>query len=338
MTTSKRGRAEACANIALAKYWGKSGRGDNLTATSSLSLTLDGLHTRTEVALDESLAEDEVILAGSLLSGRGRERVTALLDRFRARTGKRTFARVTTENDFPTAAGLASSASGFAALAVAADAAFQTSLGAVKLSSIARQSSASAGRSLYGGYVELARETDAATVVAPGSHFPLSMVVAVVTAQEKPISSTGGMLHTEKTSPYYPAWLDVSESVFESVKVGILERDFERVANGMEHSARLMHATMMTSVPPVIYLRGATVELMHEVAARRGRGEPVAYTMDAGPNVKVLTTPEHEATLVSWLRGFPGVSNVIVCRPGPAAAVLSLDGSLGAAARVQEVQ
>ncbi len=334
----RKGRAEACANIALAKYWGKSPRGDNLTATSSLSLTLDNLRTRTEVLLDDSLSEDEVVLSGTALTGRGRERVTALLDRFRSLTGRKVFAHVTTENDFPTAAGLASSASGFAALSVAADAAFQTSLGAARLSSIARRSSASAGRSLYGGYVELRREADTASVVVPGTHFPLSMVVAVVTAQEKPISSTGGMLHTEKTSPYYPAWVDVSESVFESVKVGIVERDFERVANGMEHSARLMHATMMTSVPPVIYLRGATVELMHEVAARRGRGEPVAYTMDAGPNVKILTTPEHEATLGAWLGGFPGVSNVIVCRSGPAAAVLSTDGSLGTAARAEELQ
>lgn len=321
-------RAEACANIALAKYWGKSPLGNNLTAVPSLSLTLDSLRTRTEVSFDGALREDSVVLNGELLQGKGRERVTALLDLLRALTQDSRRARVQSLNDFPTAAGLASSASGFAALTFAAARALGLSTSREQLTSIARQGSASAGRSLFGGFVELPKEADTATRLAPPEHWPVVMLVAVVAAGPKPIASTGGMIHTALTSPYYPAWLEAAPRVFEEVKQGVLERDFERVALGMEHSTRLMHATMFTSLPPVLYLKGPTVELMHAITARRHAGHPEAYTMDAGPNVKVLTTREHAQETEEFLRGVPGVTQVLRCAPGPDATLLSLEGEL----------
>lgn len=334
--SSSRARAEACANIALAKYWGKSSLGGNLTAVPSLSLTLDALRTRTEVTFDSSFVHDEIELNGRLVEDAGKERVTRLLDRLRLQANDVRHARVVSSNNFPTAAGLASSASGFAALAVAAAGALDLRLTVGQLSGEARRGSASAARSLFGGFAELEKEVDEARSVAPRDHWDVAMIVAVIEAGPKPIASTGGMIHTALTSPYYGAWLEAAPALFADVKAGVLDRDFERVAVGMEHSTRLMHATMITSLPPVLYLRGTTVELMHEIAARRAQGFPEAYTMDAGPNVKVLTTREHAERTRDFLASVPGVSRVLVCTPGPAATLLSLDGDLSSASALTE--
>lgn len=336
---SKRiGRAEACANIALAKYWGKSDRGDNLTAVPSLSLSLDALRTRTEVVFDDRLDRDVVTMGGEELTSRPLERVSVHLDRIRERAGLKLRARVMSENNFPTAAGLASSASGFAALATAAAQAAGLELSRAELSSLARKSSASAGRSLFEGFAILDAETDQSHALAPRTHWDVAMVVAVITSGPKPIGSTGGMEHTKRTCPYYPAWESVARGVFEQVKQGVERRDFTQVADAMEHSTRLMHATMISSLPPVLYLKGPTVELMHEIHRRRAQGEPVAYTMDAGPNVKVLTTQAHVPAVVAFLQDTPGVQRVIVCGPGPGASTLSAAGSLLEAARDDDIK
>ena len=149
------GKAVAHSNIALAKYWGKADAVRNLTAVPSLSLTLAALRTVTTVRFDDSLALDELSLGGVLVSGRPLLRVSKLLDTVRAQVGLTTRARVESVNDFPTAAGLASSASGFAALAMAATRAAGLELSLAEVSALARAASASAARSLFGGYVSL---------------------------------------------------------------------------------------------------------------------------------------------------------------------------------------
>ena len=331
------GRAEACANIALAKYWGKSERGDNLTAVPSLSLTLDALRTRTEVRFDDEAKEDSLVLGNENVEGRPLLRVSELLDRFRHLSGENRRATVTSENNFPTAAGLASSASGFAALSVAAGMASGLNTGLNErvgmLSSQARKSSASAARSLFEGFATLGANEDEGMGFLPANHWDVAMVVAVIASGPKSVGSTGGMVHTKATSPYYSAWETSAPRVYEEVKSGVLRRDFAQVAESMEHSTRLMHATMLTSVPPVVYLKGPTIELMHAISAQRAGGQPVAYTMDAGPNVKVFTLGSHVEKVVSFLQDFSGVESTIVCRPGPAASTLSLEGSLSAAVR-----
>ncbi len=328
-----RARAEACANIALAKYWGKSERGDNLTAVPSLSLTLNALRTRTEVTVESTLTDDVVSMNGQVVTGASKERVTELLGRIRSLTGDARYASVQSLNNFPTAAGLASSASGFAALAVAADSAYGAQLTRAQLSSQARKSSASAARSLFSGFALLEAEADEGEALHAEDFWDVAMVVAVISSSKKSIGSTGGMVHTRDTSPYYPAWVARSKEVYARLKEGVNARDFTEVAEAMEHSTRMMHATMMTAEPPVLYLRGATVDLMHEVAARRRAGEPVAYTMDAGPNVKVFTLGSHVDSVRAFLSDAPGVESVIVCRPGPGASTLLLEGSLADAQR-----
>lgn len=327
------GRAEACANIALAKYWGKSDLGDNLTDVPSLSLTLDALRTRTEVVFSDDLLVDAAQIDGALLSGRPLQRVSALLDRFRSISGEKRCAQVVSLNGFPTAAGLASSASGFAALAVAAAEATGVPLTAQQLSSQSRKSSASAARSLFEGFAILEADHDEAEAFFSVDHWDVAMVVAVIASGPKKVTSTGGMVHTKQTSPYYGSWKQSAPAIFESIRAGVRDKDFASVAEGMEHSTRLMHATMLTSLPPIIYFQGPTVELMHKIGERRIAGEPLAYTMDAGPNVKVFTTGEHIAAAVRLLEETPGVESTIICRPGPGATTLSHSGVLSSAVR-----
>src|SRR3954469_11429103 len=173
------GKAVAHSNIALAKYWGKADAVRNLTAVPSLSLTLAALRTVTSVRFDEALPVDEFLLAGAAVSGRPLSRVTKLLDAVRASAGIDARARVESVNDFPTAAGLASSASGFAALAMAATRAAGLEQSLEEVSALARAASASAARSVFGGYVSLGARAESAERVALGADFPLEMLVAV---------------------------------------------------------------------------------------------------------------------------------------------------------------
>jgi len=330
-----RARAIAHSNIALAKYWGKSTRGDNLTAVPSLSMTLDALSSRTEVRFDARLSQDELMLNGKELGERELERVAALLQRVRIASGLQHFARVESENNFPTAAGLASSASGFAALALAALGATGRPFTTWQASRLARQSSASAARSLFGGFVELGTEAEAGSPYLPGSHWDLTMLVAVIEDAKKPVSSTLGMEHTRQTSPFYSAWVKAAPETFAEVRDALKAREFAVLARAMEHSTLAMHATMSSAKPPVLYFRGPSTELIHAIRARREKGYPESFTLDAGPNVKLLTLTEHAGRAEEFLRGFPGVNAVLRAKPGPSASLLSLENTLGEAKRLE---
>ncbi len=318
-------RAVACSNIALAKYWGKASVAENLPATPSLSLTLAGLRSFTEVDFDASLTADEAELDGAVLKARPLARVVELLDRVRARANLAMRARVVSRNDFPTAAGLASSASGFAALALAATRAAGLDLSLEELSDLARASSASAARSLFGGYAALPAGARRAERVAPGDHFPLAMVVTLTTKGPKAIGSTPGMQHTAATSPYYAPWVDHAPKLYEEVRRAVLERDIERLGVAMEHSALMMHASMLAASPAVIYLQPTTLAVMAKVRELRSQGTPAFYTMDAGPHVKVLTLDEHAARVAASVGEVPGVERTIISGPGPDAAITDQD-------------
>lgn len=315
--TARRATAVAHANIALAKYWGKLDASENLPAVPSLSLTLDALSTKTTVSFEQGLGTDEFALDGTPASGRPLARVTGLLDRVRARAGLELFARVVTENDFPTASGLASSASGFCALALAASAAADLALDLADVSSLARASSASAARSVYGGFASLGAGARSAERVAPPEHFPLVMLVAVTAAGEKATSSTEGMRHTAETSPYYSAWLEHAPRVFDEVRAAVLARDLAALGAAAEQSALMMHASMLAARPALLYFSPVTLAVVERVRALRERGTLAFYTMDAGPHVKVLAQPADSERVVSALGEVPGVLRVIRCAPGP---------------------
>jgi diphosphomevalonate decarboxylase len=321
VTEARRVTAIAHANIALAKYWGKANDSSNMPAVPSLSLTLEGLRSRTVAVVDSTLEADHVLLDGRLAEGRARERVVRLLDEVRTLAPSQAKLRIDSHNDFPTAAGLASSASGFAALALAASRALDAPLDAAALSSIARRASASAARSLFGGFVALRLGAEAAEPVLAGEAWPLRMVIAVTASGPKSVSSTDGMRHTLATSPYYRPWVDHAPILFEEIERAVRARDFETLGAAMEQSALMMHASMLAARPTLVYFSPTTLRAMDRVRELRQAGTSAFYTMDAGPHVKVLCRPEQADGVVTALAAVTGVERVIVSGPGPDAYV-----------------
>ena len=324
MSSLRSATAVAHSNIALVKYWGKQPRPGNFPAVPSLSLTLDRLFTETEVGFDERLDQDELWLDGSRVQGARLERVIRLLDTVRREASLGARARVTSRNNFPTASGLASSASGFAALALAATSATDLGWSMQQVSALARASSASAARSVFGGWVALETDATAATPILPATTWDVALVVAVTDAGPKAIGSTEGMNHCSKTSPVYSAWLARAPGVFAQARRALEQRDIEALGQATEESTWLMHATMLTADPAVVYLAPKTLELIKMVRERRSPRVPAYFTTDAGPHVKVLTLRACAEEVSSWLREAEGVREVIVCRPGPEARLATL--------------
>jgi diphosphomevalonate decarboxylase len=320
-------------NIALAKYWGKRAGTGNFPAVPSLSVTLAGLATTTRVAFPDGLAEDRLVLNGSPADARAVARATALLDRVRAAAGVTSRALMESTNDFPTSSGLASSASGFAALAVAGARALGLDWDAARTSDLARRSSASAARSLFGGFAELEAGEEGASndvvlsavPVAPPEHLPMRVLVCVATEGAKSIGSTEGMKATATISPYHHAWLDEGPRIHHAMKKALLARDFATVGELAERSALAMHANAIAA--GMIYWSGVTIDALHAVRMLRARGTAAFATIDAGPHVKVVVRPEDAAAVGKWMRAVPGVLRVIECEPGEGARVVS-EGAL----------
>lgn len=306
-------------NVALSKYWGKREGEGNVPAVPSLSVTLDGLSTRTRVRWQPGLASHRIVLGGRELGPIDGLRVTTLLNRVRGAAGLTEFAEVDSTSDFPVASGLASSASGFAALALAAVRAAELDWDAARVSDLARRGSASAARSIYAGFVEL--DGAVARPVAPPDHLPLIVLVCVTTEAPKTIGSTQGMRLTMERSPYARAWLEEAPRLHELLREALLARDFDRVGQLAEASALAMHASAMAA--GVVYFSGATLGALDAVRALREEGTRVYATMDAGPHVKVLARPEDAASVRSRLAGVQGVLRVIDSRPGQGASVES---------------
>ncbi len=314
--------AQASANIALAKYWGKANVEQNLTAVPSLSLTLAGLNTVTHVAFDAKLTAHAVRLDGRAATDAEARRVVAMLDAIRARSGRSDFARVDSRNNFPTASGLASSASGFAALALAASHAAGLSLAPEEVSAFARAASASAARSVFGGWAMLEAGAASAERVATADHLDVKMLVAVTDPGPKGTGSTQGMQHTAHTSPYYDAWLTHSRVLFEEIRTALLARDLEAVGVAAEQSALMMHACMLSARPALLYFRPATLAVLERVRALRAAGRALYATMDAGPHVKLLCSSADAEEFTTELKRVPGVTRVIAASPGSDASLL----------------
>ncbi|MGP5655522.1 diphosphomevalonate decarboxylase [Candidatus Corynebacterium faecigallinarum] len=314
--------AVAHANIALIKYWGKADAELILPVTPSLSLTLDALYTTTTVTFGAEPGTDTATLDGEPVTGKAMARITALLDLVRQRAGIAAAAQVTSVNTVPTAAGLASSASGFAALAGAAAAAAGLDLDDRELSRLARRGSGSASRSIYGGLAmwhagfddesSYAEPVDDPTDLASS----LAMVVLVLNAGEKSVSSRDGMAHTVETSPEYWPWVESHKNDLAGALEAVAAGDLATLGEIAERNAAGMHRTMQTAVPPVDYLTDASRAALAAVKAAREAGLPAWATMDAGPNVKVLTTADKVEELDDWLKNHladtvPGLSTVI---------------------------
>jgi diphosphomevalonate decarboxylase len=314
----------ACANIAFIKYWGNRDNALRLPMNGSISMNLDGLVTRTSVSFQPSLALDEFVLNGREMTGHSLERVSAMLDLVRAKAGLKMRAEVVSENNFPTGAGIASSASAFAALTMAASTAAGLDPPEAELSRLARRGSGSACRSIPGGFVEwqsgTGDENSFAFSFAAPDHWPLVDCVAVVSAAHKTTSSTEGHA-LAGTSPLQEARVADAPRRLEVCRQAILQCNFESFAEIIEHDSDLMHAVMMTSHPALFYWEPTTLAVMDSVRIWRKEGLPVAYTIDAGPNVHVLCPQERAGEVREMLSALPGVSQVLTAGVGGPARV-----------------
>ncbi|MEQ1503060.1 MAG: diphosphomevalonate decarboxylase [Myxococcota bacterium] len=315
--------AVAHPNIALVKYWGKRDARLNLPAVPSLSLTLGGWSTRTAVTWGGD--RDVVVINGREVDD---PKVRRVLDGVVPGRGP---CRVESTNDFPTGAGLASSASGFAALVVAAAGG---ALDDATLSALARRGSGSACRSVFGGFVEWplgVRDDGLDSVgvpIAPVDHWDVRMVVAVVSEGPKAVSSTDGMNRTQATSPFWAAWEALGPPLVDEARAAVLARDLERLGIAMERSTFAMHATMHAATPPLLYWQPATVALIHAVHALRRSGVGAWTTMDAGPQVKVLCLPGDVDAVTRAIDGL-AVRTFVHGPGGPARIVPDSLGALG---------
>lgn len=304
--------AVAHPNVALIKYWGKRARAGNLPATGSLSVVLGGLATETSVRFDPELRRDRVVLDGRE-DPETTSRVVACLDLLRREAAVSSCADVVSRNDFPTGAGLASSASGFAALVTAGAGALGLRLAPQRLAEIARLGSGSAPRSLLGGIVLLRNrgETTVCEQLAAPADWPLEIVVAVTQAGPKATSSREGMAQSEETSPYYDSWVDTHASDLEAGLSAIRARDFAALASLAEHNCLKMHAVMMTTRPPLLYWLPGTLACLQRIRELRQGGVPVFFTVDAGPQVKAVCLPAAVDVVAAALREVPGVTNIL---------------------------
>ena len=340
-------KATACAspNIALIKYWGNRDQALRLPSNPSLSMNLAGLTTITTVEFDPALKQDVFVLGGREIGGQGLERVSRFLDQVRIKTsevlrstheakrsGAKTsevstlFAHVDSRNNFPPGAGLASSASGFAALAVAASAAAGLQLSEAELSRLARLGSGSACRSVPGGFVEWAVGADDrssyACSIAPADHWDLRDIVALIDVEHKAVGSTEGHAVAD-TSPLQAARVATAPDRLAQARSAVLARDFAALAGVVELDSLMMHAVMITSSPVLMYWQPATIAVMHAVRQWRANGLAAGATIDAGPNVHVICTAEAAGEVALRLRVIPGVRQVISARAGGPAHLIS---------------
>jgi diphosphomevalonate decarboxylase len=313
-------------NIAFIKYWGNRDNTLRLPVNGSISMNLEGLSTRTTVSFQPSLPFDELIINGHEVTGPGLDRVSYILDIIRGMANIKDHAEVMTGNNFPSGAGIASSASAFAALALAGSKAARLDLSEPELSRLARRGSGSASRSIPGGYVEwqagMNDEDSFAYSIAEPDHWNLVDCVAIVSDSHKKTGSTEGHA-IAPTSPLQEARVTDAPRRLEMCRNAILNRNFESFASIVELDSDMMHSVMMTSNPALHYWKPASLHVMNAVRQWRWEGLPVCYTVDAGPNVHVIC-PESEAHIVDKrLREIKGVTNVLVARVGGAAKIVT---------------
>ena len=313
-----RATAKAQPNIALVKYWGKRDTVRNLPATGSISITLDDLYTEMSVEFPSGLDADHLTVNGDNSPG-SLPRVSRCLDSLLG--PGRGHAQVSSRSNFPIAAGLASSASAFAALVMAAAAAAGRQDTIVELARQAGRASGSAARSLYGGFVELQNDGDEIQVssILAGDQWPLRILAAVTTTSAKPVSSGEAMEISRKTSPFYKRWVDEQDMDLATARDAIAVKDFGKLASVAEHNCLKMHSVMWTSRPPVVYWNAATIACLEAIREMRSDGIDVFFTIDAGPQVKAICMPDDESVVATALADVPGVQEVLVSGIGEGA-------------------
>ncbi len=311
--------AIAPANIAFIKFWGKKDSQLNIPFNDSISMNLNRCQTKTYVKFNSELKDDVVIVNKKRIEGTEKNRVVAILDKVRKMSGLRMFAEVVSENDFPSNAGIASSASAFSALALAASVASGLGLSKKDLSILARLGSGSACRSIYDGfsYWKKGRDSKSSFAVqfAKPDFWDVADIVAVVDTGRKKTSSTEG--HNQAlTSPYFKTRLNELKIRTPLLKKALLDRNFQKFGELVEEEAVSLHVCAMTSKPPIFYWNRGTMEVIETVFGLRSEGILAYFTIDAGPNVHVICRNKNIKRVEKNLKKLKSVLFTITNKPG----------------------
>lgn len=320
MTINESKWVRAHTNIAFIKYWGKENEELIIPQNNSLSLTLDAFYTDTKVTFDEELTNDILFIDGEEQNQKALDKAKVILDLVREMDDIKTFAKIESKNFVPTAAGLASSASGLAALAGAASTAAGLHLDEIELSRLARRGSGSASRSIYGGFAEWMKGTsdkDSIAVPIDDADWDIGMIFIIVDDKRKDISSTEGMRRVVETSPYYEGWKTSAAKDLEEIKVAITNQDIVTTGEIAERSALKMHALNLSANPPFNYWSPDSIVAMRKVQELRDKGYPVYLTMDAGPNVKLICRASQMDELYDILIEEYREDQLVIAKPGP---------------------
>lgn len=317
--------ARAHTNIALIKYWGKANKELKTPLMSSLSMTLDAFYTDTIFEHDNYLEKDSFTLNGIKQTTEQSKRVINYIYRLQKLYGFTDHFKIKSTNHVPTSAGLASSASAFAALATAFAASYELNLSKEKLSKLARLGSGSATRSIYGGFALWNKghnhDDSYAIAIDENPDWDLHMLAVEVNTHEKKISSTEGMIKAQ-TSPFYQPWLDRNSAEIEAMRQAISEKDFTKLGQLSENSANEMHAINLSAQPGFTYFEADTLKLINLVQQLRQNGIECYYTIDAGPNVKILCTLRNKKKIISAVHNLLGNVKIVDASFGPGVKVL----------------
>lgn len=318
--------AKAPANIAFIKYWGKRDSSLRLPLNSSISMNLDNVFTITTVEFSSRLREDKIEMVGEKLSNEEVKRIVSHLDRIRELAKIKQRARVKTKNNFPKGSGISSSASGFAALTLAAASAADLNLSEKKLSALARLGSGSACRSIPDGFVEWVKgqshQTSYAYSLYPPGYWKLADLVVVVEEKEKRVGSTEGHQRA-KNSPFLLERVKWVEEKIREIKRALKKKDFKALGEIIESEALNMHAVMISSSPPLLYWRPGTLKVMLAVQQWRQEGLESYFTIDAGATVHVICRQKDEGQLKKRLSCLKGIKKVIINHPAEGASLLN---------------
>ncbi len=319
----KSSTAIAHPNIALIKYWGKSSITGNIPAMSSISLTVDALESKTKISFPNNLNEDTWILNGSKQSSL--ERIKMPFNELIKRSKVRDACLIESDNNFPTAAGLASSASGIASLVTALSHALELELSLKQMIELTMLGSGSAPRSLFSGFVSLdvAGDTITCNTILEGNQWPLEVIICVTSFDQKEISSRVGMEISRKTSPLYNNWVDNHQKDFQTAMAAIQSRKFTQLGTVTIDNCLKMHQVMRTSQPSIDYWNKTTHAVVQQVQILQERGREVFYTIDAGPQVKIICQPDLTEEVVFEINKIPGIESIIKCGLGQGARLIN---------------
>ena len=316
--------AIAPSNIAFTKYWGKKDEVLRLPLHGSISMTLSNLLTTTTVEFSDKYEKDQVIINGGGVEAGEAERVIKHLDRVRQMAKIEYKAKMVSNNNFPSGTGLASSASGFAALTLAATSAAGLKISQKQLSILARQGSGSACRSIPGGFVEWldgnTSDTSYAVNIFPANYWKVADVVVIVSSGKKDVSSSVGQ-QSASTSPFLPIRLSRMKKKNEYIKKLIKNRNFSKFGETLEAEALEFHSITLTQTPPLIYWLPTTVMLMKLVQIWRRDGLDVYFTIDTGQDIHLICEAKTVEKLKTKLKAIKEVQNIIVNTPGAGARI-----------------